>query len=96
MLLQRGRDGRFAARREAREPESVALLAAESAALGVRERRVPSYVPVRGAPHEGWFFSEFVRWGRRVMGGERQDLRCCHFCGRFEAGSWGFFWWAES
>lgn len=45
VLLERRRDGRFAGRREARQPDcDAALAAAEGGTLGVREARVPGYV----------------------------------------------------
>lgn len=46
VLLEGGRDGRLARRRQASEPEGEALLLAKLAALGPRKRRVPDNVAV--------------------------------------------------
>lgn len=47
VLLERGGNGRLPTRREAREPQCAALLAAETPAVIMRERGVPGYVSVR-------------------------------------------------
>lgn len=83
VLLERGRDGRFAARREACEPERVSLLAAESGALVVREGCVPGYISAR--EREGQLLVGGLVGMVGEVEGERgvgkADLRCCHFDG---------------
>ena len=49
MLFERRRDGRFAGRGEAGEPQREAALFAELGALGARERGVPCYVSGGGS-----------------------------------------------
>lgn len=47
MLFESRCDGGFPASREAGEPEGASLLAAEGAALGVRQGRMPRYISLR-------------------------------------------------
>lgn len=79
MLFEGRRDGGFPASGEAGEPESASLLAAESAALGVRQGGMPCYISL------GWSV-EHDRRNKNVSAEEGAEveahLRCCHFDGR--------------
>lgn len=69
MLFEGRRDGGFPASGEAGEPEGASLLAAESAALGVRQGGMPCYISL------GWSVEHDRRNKRSVPKRERKRKR---------------------